>query len=61
MPVFFYDDEIENGFVGLLVQFYKNAVYKYYARNLVGCGSTMKHCRPARRDEVTFYEDRKDE
>ena len=36
-------------------------VIKYFARNLVGCGSAMKNCRPVRKDEVTFYEDKKDD
>lgn len=57
----FWDDEIVSGFMGLLVQFNKNSVYKYFARNLVGCGSTMKNCLIVRKDEVTFYEDKKDD
>lgn len=56
----FWDDE-EFSLIGSLTKIdtpeplYKD--YKYQAYN----GRYWKHCRPARRDEVTFYEDRKDE
>ena len=35
--------------------------YKYTDGFLANYGGIWKNCRPVRRDEVTFYEDRKDE
>lgn len=34
--------------------------YKYTDGFLMNCGGIMNNCRPVRRDEVTFYEDKKD-
>ena len=35
--------------------------YKYTDGFLADCGKIWENCRPVRRDEVTFYEDWKDE
>ena len=35
--------------------------YKYTDGFLADCGKIWENCRPVRRDEVTFYEDKKDE
>ena len=35
--------------------------YKYTDGFLMNCGGILNNCRPVRRDEVTFYEDKKDE
>ena len=34
---------------------------KYTDGFLMNCGEIWNNCRPVRRDEVTFYEDKKDE
>lgn len=53
----FWDDDDTNGVMAILVSVYKDSSYRYYCRDLAGCGSSRKHCRPVRRDEVAFYED----
>lgn len=57
----FWDDDDTDGVMAILVSVYKDSSYRYYCRDLVGCGSSRKHCRPVRRDEVSFYEDKKDD
>lgn len=57
----FWDDNDTDGVMAILVSVYKDSPYRYYCRDLAGCGSSRKHFRPVRRDEVTFYEDNKDE
>lgn len=57
----FWDDDDTDGVMAILVSVYKDSPYCYYCRDLAGCGSSRKHCRPIRKDEVTFYEDKKDE
>lgn len=57
----FWDDDDTDGVMAILVSVYKDSPYRYYCRDLAGCGSSRKHCRPVRKDEVTFYEDNKDE
>ena len=49
--LFWNDDEIT---IGILK-------YKYTDGFLADCGKIWDNCRPVRRDEVTFYEDKKDE
>lgn len=53
----FWDDDDTDGVMAILVSVYKDSSYRYYCRDLAGCGSSRKHCRPVRRDEVAFYED----
>lgn len=57
----FWDDDDTDGVMAILVSVYKDSTYRYYCRDLAGSGSSRKHFRPVRRDEVTFYEDKKDE
>lgn len=57
----FWDDDDTDGVTAILVSVYKDSSYRYYCQDLAGCGSSRKNCRPVRRDEVTFYEDRNDE
>lgn len=53
----FWDDNDTDGVMAILVSVYKDSPYRYYCRDLAGCGSSRKHFRPVRKDEVTFYED----
>lgn len=53
----FWDDDDTDGVMAILVSVYKDSTYRYYCRDLAGSGSSRKHFRPVRRDEVTFYED----
>lgn len=57
----FWDDDDTDGVMAILVSVYKDSTYRYYCRDLAGSGSSRKHFRLVRRDEVTFYEDNKDE
>lgn len=57
----FWDDDDTDGVMAILVSVYEDSPYRYYCQDLAGCGSSRKHFRPVRREEVTFYEDRKDE
>lgn len=50
----FYDDDEKVKFASFLIK-------KDLDGNFLSCGYKWKNCRPVRRDEVTFYEDRKDE
>lgn len=52
----FWDDDDTDGVMAILVSVYKDSPYRYYCRDLAGCGSSRKHCRPVHRDEVNFYE-----
>jgi|GEM_PF-889605 hypothetical protein len=56
----FWDDDDTDGVMAILVSVYKDSPYRYYCRDLAGCGSSRKHFRPVRKDEVTFYEDKRD-
>lgn len=56
----FWDDDDTDGVMAILVSVYKDSPYRYYCRDLAGCGSSRKHFRPIRKDEVTFYEDKRD-
>lgn len=49
----FWDCEEDNKVVGILKNISQNIKYKF--------NGVFLHCRPVRRDEVTFYEDRKNE
>lgn len=48
-------------YIGILDAIYKNCDLKFFMRDKNGNQSQFRNCRPARRDEVTFYEDGKDE
>lgn len=52
----FWDDDDTDGVMAILVSVYKDSQYRYYCRDLAG---SRKHCRPVRKDEVIFYEDKK--
>lgn len=60
----FWDDrEEENKHIGILKEFKKDGKYKFsivtpdnYVNDI-----SFTNCRPARKDELTFYEDKKDE
>lgn len=56
-PCWFWDDKEEKR-LGILVKIdysTKDFPFKFFGI------ASYKNCRPVRRDEVTFYEDRKDE
>lgn len=60
----FWDDE-EYSIVGCLIKIHEkidgmNGLHDYY-KFMEENGRSWSHCRPVRRDEVTFYEDKKDE
>lgn len=55
----FWDDDDTDGVMAILVSVYKDSLYRYYCRDLAGRGSSRKHFRPVRKDEATFYEDKK--
>lgn len=57
----FWDNDDTDGVMAILVSVYKDSPYRYYCRDLAGCGSSRKHCRPVYKDEVTFYESGEDE
>ena len=54
---FWNGDDINKGVIDYIVTV-SNESYALY-ENTSGC--RWSHCRPVRRDEVTFYEDKKDE
>lgn len=56
---FWGDEEEERKVAGLLADYgYKNKFGRYKGENVAV--TWLDHCRPVRRDEVTFYEDRDD-
>ena len=54
---FFWDHKIEYGRYSFLNNVHKENSYPYEDSYI----DTWIHCRPVRRDEVTFYEDKKDD
>ena len=56
----FWDDEEEFTVMDKLYEIRDGNEFKF-VRNFKGIKLSYIHCRPVRRDEVTFYEDRKDE
>lgn len=58
---FFWDDNFKEACVGILGGVYEGLRLKYALRDEKGEQIQCRNCRPVRRDEVTFYEDRKDE
>ena len=57
----FWDDKFNWAVCGTLGEIEKDAEYAFIMFDEGGNRSNYKHCRPVRRDEVTFYEDKKDE
>lgn len=53
----FWDDDESKKFAGFLAVIEEDE----YMPFLLYGGEYFKHCRPVRRDEVTFYEDKKDD
>lgn len=56
----FWDDNFNWATCGTMIKIEKSAEYKFVMSDDAGNRSTYKCCRPVRRDEVTFYEDKKD-
>ena len=56
----FWDDEEEFTVMDKLYEIRDGNEFKF-VRNFKGIKLSYIHCRPVRRDEVTFYEDKKDE
>ena len=56
----FWDIVEEAKIVGILCKINDDSGHKF-VRNFEDAKIAYKHCRPVRRDEVTFYEDRKDD
>lgn len=57
----FWDDNEKSKTVKFLTNVHTEAEYRFNGFWPVHGNCTYKHCRPVRRDEITFYEDRKDE
>ena len=57
----FWDDKFNWAVCGTLGKIEKDAEYAFIMFDEGGNRSNYKHCRPVRRDEVTFYEDKRDE
>lgn len=57
----FWDDNFKEACVGILGGVYEGLRLKYALRDEKGDKIQCRNCRPVRRDEVTFYEDKKDE
>lgn len=57
---FFWDDNFKEASVGILGGVYEGLRLKYVLRDENGNQIQCRNCRPVRRDEVTFYEDRED-
>lgn len=55
----FWDDNFNWATCGTMIKIEKSAEYKFVMSDDAGNRSTYKCCRPVRRDEVTFYEDKK--
>ena len=57
---YFWDIVEEFKIVGILCKINDDGEHKF-VRNFEDAKIAYRHCRPVRRDEVTFYEDKKDE
>ena len=57
----FWDEWFGAACIGVLGEIHKECDLKFVLRDENGNHSQFRHCRPVRRDEVTFYEDKKDE
>lgn len=58
---YFWDENFNWAMYGILGKIEKGAEYRFTMFDEAGCRSSYKNCRPIRKDEVTFYEDKKDE
>lgn len=54
----FWDDKFNWAICGTLGKIEKGAEYGFTMFDDAGNRSSYKHCRPVRRDEVTFYEEK---
>ena len=57
----FWDEWFGAACIGVMGEIYKECDLKFVLRDENGNNSQFRHCRPVRKDEVTFYEDRKDD
>ena len=57
----FWDEWFGAACIGVMGEIYKECDLKFVLRDENGNNSQFRNCRPVRRDEVTFYEDKKDE
>lgn len=57
----FWDEWFGAACIGVLGEIHKECDLKFVLRDENGNNSPFRNCRPVRRDEVTFYEDKKDE
>lgn len=57
----FWDDDLNWAICGILGKIEKGAEYEFIMFDDAGNRSSYKNCRPVRRDEVNFYEDKKDD
>lgn len=56
----FWDDDLNWAICRILGKIEKGAEYEFIMFDDAGNRSSYKNCRPVRRDEVTFYEDREE-
>ena len=57
----FWDSNFNWAMCGTLGQIEKGVEYEFTMFDEAGNRSAFKHCRPVRRDEVTFYEEKEDD
>lgn len=57
----FWDDKFNWAMCGTLGKIEKGTEYGFTMFDDAGNRSSYKHCRPVRRDEVTFYEEKKED
>ena len=57
----FWDEWFGAACIGVLGEIHKECDLKFVLRDENGNNSQFRNCRPVRRDEVIFYEDKKDE
>lgn len=58
---YFWDEKFNWAMYGTLGKIEKGSEYRFTMFDDAGNRSSYKNCRPVRRDEVTFYEDKKDD
>lgn len=58
---FFWDENFNWAICGTLGKIEEGAEYRFIMFDDSGNRSPYRQCRPVRRDEVTFYEDKKDD
>ena len=57
----FWDEWFGAACIGVLGEIHKECDLKFVLRDENGNNSQFRNCRPVRKDEVTFYEDKKDD